>query len=291
MSKQSRFPRPPAGRARVSASHSGAGFTLIELLVVIAIIAILAAILFPVFAQAREKARQATCLSNLKQLGLGFLQYNQDSDEMMPAAASAGGQGWAGRVFPYVKSSKVYLCPDDQTTDDIVSSTGAVDRRFLAVSYAFNQNLDSPQGNARPLSVAEFGAPASTVLLFEITGGHANRTNNTAGVDTIDVKETTSASSAGSLASPPNSATAYATGPMGRRTNYTAKYYPAARHGNGAVYLACDGHAKWLNGDKVSTYDIAANAGDPQTAAGKAAGTGNMTDGAGNSFTLTFSQR
>src|SRR5579872_7119000 len=93
------------------------GFTLIELLVVIAIIAILAAILFPVFAKVREKARQTSCLSNEKQLGLGILQYTQDNDEsFMPSdngAVGMNGHGWASRIYPYVKSTGVYSCPDD----------------------------------------------------------------------------------------------------------------------------------------------------------------------------------
>src|SRR2546423_6076610 len=84
------------------------GFTLIELLVVIAIIAILAAILFPVFAKARENARKTSCLSNLKQMGLGLMQYSQDYDECMPKGASNNrGNGWGGPVFPYVKSAQV----------------------------------------------------------------------------------------------------------------------------------------------------------------------------------------
>lgn len=102
-------------------------FTLIELLVVIAIIAILAAILFPVFAQAREKARIATCQSNLKQFALAILMYADDNDENMPVAYKAGnmigpltsqlaGVPQAGvhwQIMPYVKSSQVFLCPDD----------------------------------------------------------------------------------------------------------------------------------------------------------------------------------
>src|SRR5579871_37943 len=114
-------------------SQSRFGFTLIELLVVIAIIAILAAILFPVFAQAREKARTASCLSNTKQLGLGVVMYVQDYDETFPywswwyssevggcprsdgAAVDAGcnqwGSFWFNAIYPYVKNAQVYACP------------------------------------------------------------------------------------------------------------------------------------------------------------------------------------
>ncbi len=103
------------------------GFTLIELLVVIAIIAILAAILFPVFAKAREKARQTSCLSNLKQIGLGELMYAQDYDEMLvyhylgpiagtvtyPGGAASSGLMWYFNIYPYVKNIQIFSCPSD----------------------------------------------------------------------------------------------------------------------------------------------------------------------------------
>ncbi len=117
------------------------GFTLIELLVVIAIIAILAAILFPVFAQAREKARQISCTSNMKQIGLAILQYQQDYDEAYPSSdwwnvpGGTSPVGWPTRVQPYIKNLAVFGCPDDPSAlkpDAVNSWAGAM------LSYAGN---------------------------------------------------------------------------------------------------------------------------------------------------------
>jgi prepilin-type N-terminal cleavage/methylation domain-containing protein/prepilin-type processing-associated H-X9-DG protein len=111
------------------------GFTLIELLVVIAIIAILAAILFPVFAKAREKARQSSCLSNVKQIMLGVLQYCQDYDENLPIGTSywyapdGGGAStrtdpmpWFEELTPYIKNTQIFACPSDSNNQQTVST-------------------------------------------------------------------------------------------------------------------------------------------------------------------------
>lgn len=103
-------------------------FTLIELLVVIAIIAILAAILFPVFARARENARRASCQSNLKQIGLGLMQYAQDYDGWTPGSIIAG-QAWPSAIFPYVKSGQLFTCPSGEADKSARPIMGASSTR------------------------------------------------------------------------------------------------------------------------------------------------------------------
>jgi len=88
------------------------GFTLIELLVVIGIIAVLAALLFPVFMHVREKGQQTVCLSNERQLGVAFLLYTQDNDEYVPLGRDA----WAAEIYPYLKAVDVFHCPSDNTS-------------------------------------------------------------------------------------------------------------------------------------------------------------------------------
>lgn len=144
------------------------GFTLIELLVVIAIIAILAAILFPVFAKAREKARQTSCLSNNKQLGLAFIQYVQDNDEEYPSSSNYGA-GWAGHIYPYVKSTGVYKCPDDSSNPTYPAFTNG--QNPFVVSYVANRyvvnGLGVPTTPSSATNDASLQSPSNTVLLYE----------------------------------------------------------------------------------------------------------------------------
>jgi prepilin-type N-terminal cleavage/methylation domain-containing protein/prepilin-type processing-associated H-X9-DG protein len=136
------------------------GFTLIELLVVIAIIAILAAILFPVFARAREKARQTACLSNLKQLGMGMYMYTQDYDELTPIGFNGDWwtYSWRARIFPYVKNYQLYTCPST-SLDVPPNGTG---------SYGINAFIGEAVAY---VSLAQVTMPAETFALGENNDG------------------------------------------------------------------------------------------------------------------------
>jgi prepilin-type N-terminal cleavage/methylation domain-containing protein len=156
-----------------------AGFTLIELLVVIAIIAILAAILFPVFAQAREKARQSSCLSNFKQIGLGVMMYVQDWDETYPnnrlyqfPGGSECGQKmitWKTATLPYVKNLEVYRCPSNSHNKELDETKG-LEPTFPAfpLSYAYSGSaLWSGATTKTVNTLASVPEPARYIMLVE----------------------------------------------------------------------------------------------------------------------------
>jgi len=146
------------------------GFTLIELLVVIAIIAILAAILFPVFAKAREKARQSSCLSNVKQVVLAALQYIQDYDETCPmhvVATTPTGTWvyWPEQMQPYIRNTQALVCPSDNSPYGLSSPFGP----SYQVSYGYSwAQLGS--GNSTPAWARRLGditEPARTLMFTE----------------------------------------------------------------------------------------------------------------------------
>lgn len=147
-------------------SRSKKGFTLIELLVVIAIIAILAAILFPVFAKAREKARQATCQSNLKQIGLAFLSYAQDNDESLPMIYPGHGVFPALATMPYIKNQQIWKCPS-RTADPWYRSNGCSVHYAYPCSYRYFTWPSSCAFRAYAAALGEFADPSGCVLLTE----------------------------------------------------------------------------------------------------------------------------
>jgi prepilin-type N-terminal cleavage/methylation domain-containing protein/prepilin-type processing-associated H-X9-DG protein len=147
------------------------GFTLIELLVVIAIIAILAAILFPVFAQAREKARQTTCVSNEKQIGLAILQYVQDYDEDLPQSTDENYVQWYNMIQPYIKNGDLYggvsyggggvfHCPSFPSTTQ-GQQYGCSDGLFV------NNYPGTGTGPQAPWSIAVLDSPADKIMVTE----------------------------------------------------------------------------------------------------------------------------
>ena len=296
--------------ATPSIRKSASGFTLIELLVVIAIIAILAAILFPVFAQAREKARQASCISNNKQVGLAMLQYVQDYDEQYRIgrnvtsgnANALPGRAWAGAIYPYSKSGQLLKCPDDGTPT--IAST-ATQPTGYPVSLVYNYNI--PVTGA---AIAGMNAPASTVLLAEVKNDTANAT--VAGETPFPAAATNQYSATGDglnflladdapgAAKSDNAGVLYDTGVLGGYScPFIANGGPTApqcgffnsvmakgRHNEGSIFMLADGHAKYLKSGGVSPGGNAAATNNNQdTAAKLAAGT------ASGQYGVTFSIR
>ena len=177
-------------------SRQKRGFTLIELLVVIAIIAILAAILFPVFQKVRENARRTQGLSNAKQLGLGIIQYVQDTDEKLPLAGHTESESnpncelaeWQNAIYPFVKSDAVYKDPDDtvpagganQSQTDIGQGLGKISASSFIMGY-YETNAPSVGGIRSSHGLNDFTAPAQFILLREgargVFGGASRGTN------------------------------------------------------------------------------------------------------------------
>jgi len=219
------------------------GFTLIELLVVIAIIAILAAILFPVFAQAREKARTITCLNNSKQMGVGIMMYVQDYDEIYPFGGGAGGR-WTGLVMPYVKNGAnsgstrgvagMWVCPSRPR----FPTGSATDN----LGYGCNGNI-MMWNSAR--SLADIKNPAGTFIVVE--GSSLTSADSTGPYQYVPLEWPRLENNRTDWQiTPPgvwnnNNTTNYATADSS--CNQCRR--PMARHNGGMNVVYCDGHAKW----------------------------------------------
>ncbi len=217
----------------ISRDYRTTGFTLIELLVVIAIIAILAAILFPVFARARENARRASCQSNLKQLALGLLQYTQDYDEKLSyVEMQLGSDGmttanfilWTDVIQPYTKSFQLIRCPSSTKNNAPADPAGrpAVLNANLSYGAASGANPESPYAftheayNGPPTAIAQFTHASETLLMG----------------DRNDIVGTY----------------AYFLAPR----DLSNPYAPGALHLTGGNMAFVDGHVKWMRPEQVN---------------------------------------
>lgn len=203
------------------------GFTLIELLVVIAIIAILAAILFPVFARAREAARQSSCLSNTRQWGVAAMAYTQDYDECLPMGANPPGVagGWMELLEAYVKNTQLRKCPSNPPA--------------YANGYGWNyQNFGYYNGSAYSnwaISLAQLTKPADTILLGDNPDQNYWGANAVYAYGPVQCEQTTCSGA----------------GDLDPKISNVAR-----RHNGGGNYCFADGHSKWVEASKA-TMDVA----------------------------------
>jgi len=246
------------------------GFTLIELLVVIAIISILAAILFPVFARARENARRTSCLSNLKQIGLGVMMYVQDYDEKYPhinfANASvppedgwwyqdSSGRSWfwENSVMPYIKSSQVFLCPSSYSPTTYSSPYSGLsgDRGPYSDHYGANTTVFKPRpenatgvefNDGVALSLASVDSAATTYMIMDagmytMAYSDALRPGGSTGQQRLPgVCKVPGVSPSSGFTSAPS---------------YRRDDCDNGRHFGGVNVTFADGHAKWLKSEKL----------------------------------------
>ncbi len=248
--------------------HLKRAFTLIELLVVIAIIAILAAILFPAFARARENARRASCQSNLKQIGLGVLQYVQDYDEGFPihnngTPNNAG--GFFATMQPYLKSTQLYQCPSETTAPDAPGDPG----NNGYTDYAYNLNLGWDGGNAK-VNQSVLTQSALSVMVFD--SGKDGEANGRSDAWSLGCGSGGTNCASGGLATFREAAV-------------------AQRHLETQDFLFCDGHVKAYKGQAPQQSAAVYNSCTPGSAGGSVFRPGrcSATSGAsGNSPTFNL---
>ncbi len=243
-------------------SNHRSAFTLIELLVVIAIIAILAAILFPVFAQARDKARQASCISNCKQIGMAVMQYTQDYDEVFfwqaawdePADMGGGRWGtnywtyvrWPMAHMPYLKSEQVFLCPSDKNRlrNFCTFSPVRAVTACLPFPTSYGTNLMLMTYTSGPVPIAAIQKPADKIFIGEALTPFAC-------CEDWNVEYHRAANWTGNE-------NGWTFGVM-RNTVGAAKFLGVqdtqmqnvARHQLGNILIYCDGHVKWNRWNRV----------------------------------------
>lgn len=219
------------------------GFTLIELLVVVAIISVLAAILFPVFARARENARRASCLSNLKQIGLGIMMYVQDYDEKYPYSrkntfgtkppTEAGGVWtanywyWQQMIYPYTKSLQVYFCPSSPGPGLSGGSGSLSPPSKNAIFYNYGVNLLVIRSSDPVLSLASVVSPSSVYMVM----------------DSSQWQLTAKALGASGFGYVPGMGTL---GVTATESTIHPLDWDKARHFDGVNMAFADGHVKWL---------------------------------------------
>ncbi len=203
-------------------------FTLVEVIVVVSIIALLSAILLPVFNRARDMGKRASCQSNLKQIAIAIESYKQDNSGFYPGLCvdgnsdnlcNLGDYGWASHILPYTKSSQIYQCPTES-----LSAGGEQTSRFTDyyLNYAFSE-LEN-----RNILESTLTFPANSILVGDGDG---------------------------------NSGVSFYTfnGGSGVPANALLAQSGAGRHSDGANYLFCDGHVKWLKPDAISGENVAPN--------------------------------
>jgi prepilin-type N-terminal cleavage/methylation domain-containing protein/prepilin-type processing-associated H-X9-DG protein len=223
-------------------------FTLIELLVVIAIIAMLAAILFPVFGRARDNARRASCLANMKQIGLGHLQYTQDYDErVVPNNNRPDGiilRSYAEILQPYIKSTQVFQCPSDSDISNI--SKSCVTLNDFKTSYALNQiyvsNNDLRMFNDPTMkSLSYIETPADTIFLgdtaAQLTGSSLTYCFQVVGYN-------------------------FNAGPPATLGKSNEQGMFTGRHFGGVNWAFMDGHVKWMRFGQVTELSKKENNGN-----------------------------
>lgn len=209
------------------------GFTLIELLVVIAIIAILAAILFPVFARARENARRTSCSSNLKQIGLAMIQYTQDYDERLPRNDTTTNVGtWVDILYPYTKSDQIFVCPSDTAPYTMTGGSGRKTSYLINQIYLEDPNqalFEANVSGVTPANIASVQDASGTITAGDGAGHY--QVYPATGVTTVAQNLT---------ADPPTF------GDGGSRGEFVG------RHLGTANWLFFDGHVKSLRIDTVA---------------------------------------